>query len=67
MTDSDLLRRWACDTWRSFVAMTDPATGLPTDHIGADLDPDTPQWLHLTDQHRWSALEHGRRARPRDH
>ncbi|MGO4597228.1 glucoamylase family protein [Terrabacter sp. 2RAF25] len=38
MHDHDLLRRWAADTWRSFEAMTDPDTGLPTDSIAASLD-----------------------------
>jgi hypothetical protein len=33
------LMRWASDTWESFVAMVDPATGLPADNIDADLDP----------------------------
>ena len=32
------LRRYAGDTWRSFVAMTVPRTGLPADNIGGDLD-----------------------------
>ncbi|GAB3887342.1 glucoamylase family protein [Terrabacter terrigena] len=41
MPDHDLLRRWAADTWRSFEAMTDPVSGLPTDSIGVSLDPDT--------------------------
>lgn len=31
------LHRWAEDTWKSFVAMVDPATGLPADNIGGDL------------------------------
>jgi len=31
------LQRWAKDTWASFVAMTDEATGLPADNIDADL------------------------------
>lgn len=35
------LRRWAADTWTSFVAMTDERTGLPADNIEADLDPAT--------------------------
>ena len=35
------LQRWAADTWASFVAMTNPETGLPSDNIGGDLDPDT--------------------------
>jgi len=29
------------DTWRSFDAMTVPATGMPADNIGGDLDPAT--------------------------
>lgn len=29
------LLRYAADTWQSFVAMTDPATGLPADNIDA--------------------------------
>lgn len=35
------LRRWATDTWTSFVAMTDETTGLPADNIEASLDPAT--------------------------
>src|SRR2546423_15328994 len=31
------LRTYAADTWRSMVALTDPATGLPADNIGGDL------------------------------
>lgn len=31
------LERYAADTWASFVAMTDPATGLPADNIEGDL------------------------------
>jgi hypothetical protein len=30
------LRRYAADTWASFVAMVDPRSGLPTDALGAD-------------------------------
>ena len=41
MPDHALLLRWAADTWRSFEAMTDPDTGLPTDSIAASLDPAT--------------------------
>ncbi|GAA2740451.1 hypothetical protein GCM10009868_02710 [Terrabacter aerolatus] len=41
MPDRTLLLRWAADTWRSFEAMTDPDTGLPTDSIAVSLDPDT--------------------------
>jgi Putative glucoamylase/Protein of unknown function (DUF3131) len=32
------LEGYARDTWASFVAMTDPATGLPSDNIGGNLD-----------------------------
>lgn len=31
-----ILYRYAVNTWRSFVAMTDPSTGLPADHVSAD-------------------------------
>ena len=41
MPDQDLLRRWGSDTWRSFEAMTDPASGLPTDSIDSSLAPAT--------------------------
>lgn len=34
-----VVRSWAAATWRSLEAMTHPTTGLPADHIGADLDP----------------------------
>src|SRR5512145_1082024 len=33
------LTRYAADTWRSFVAMTDERTGLPADNVEGDLDP----------------------------
>jgi Putative glucoamylase/Protein of unknown function (DUF3131) len=36
---SNLLRSYARATWRSFVAMVDPQTGLPSDNIGGDLTP----------------------------
>lgn len=32
------LRTYAADTWRSFEAMADPGTGLPSDNVGGDLD-----------------------------
>jgi hypothetical protein len=35
------LERYARDTWASFVAMTDPSTGMPSDNIGGALDPAT--------------------------
>ena len=33
-SDRALVGRWARDTWRSLVAMTDEHTGLPADNIG---------------------------------
>jgi Putative glucoamylase/Protein of unknown function (DUF3131) len=33
----DRVHRWATDTWRSLVAMTDPKTGLPADNIPESL------------------------------
>ncbi|GFJ92710.1 DUF3131 domain-containing protein [Phytohabitans rumicis] len=38
---TDPLHTYAKDTWRSMVAMVDPATGLPADNIGGDLAPGT--------------------------
>jgi hypothetical protein len=32
-----LLRSYAADTWRSFVAMVDEQSGLPADNVGGDL------------------------------
>ena len=40
-SDRATLQRYAADTWASFVAMTNPDTGLPSDNIGGDLDPET--------------------------
>ncbi|MGB7448601.1 MAG: glucoamylase family protein [Ornithinimicrobium sp.] len=34
---SATMRRWASDTWRSLVAMTDKETGLPADNIPGSL------------------------------
>ena len=39
--DERALQRYAADTWQSFEAMVSPRTGLPSDHIGGDLDPST--------------------------
>src|SRR6266545_7871662 len=33
--------QWVTDTWRSFTAMVEPATGLPADNINGDLNPAT--------------------------
>src|SRR3954451_4679000 len=35
-TDDATLARYARATWASFVAMTDPRSGLPTDQLHAD-------------------------------
>ena len=35
--DRKVLRTYAADTWKSMVAMVDPATGLPADNIDGDL------------------------------
>jgi Putative glucoamylase/Protein of unknown function (DUF3131) len=35
-TKSDVLQTYARDTWASFVAMTDPQSGLPADRLEAD-------------------------------
>ncbi|MBT9256868.1 DUF3131 domain-containing protein [Phycicoccus sp. MAQZ13P-2] len=35
--DPRAVRRWAADTWRSLVAMTDERTGLPADNITESL------------------------------
>lgn len=40
-SDKRVLERYAADTWKSFVAMTVPTTGLPADNIAGDLDPAT--------------------------
>ena len=37
--DSATLERYARDTWRSFVLMVEPRTGLPADNIGGNLRP----------------------------
>jgi hypothetical protein len=37
--DRATLERYARDTWRSFVVMVDPRTGLPADSIGGSLHP----------------------------
>ena len=33
------LLEYATDTWASFEAMVDPATGIPADNVDGDLDP----------------------------
>ena len=36
-TSNDVLERYATDTWRSFVKLVEPQTGLPADYIGGNL------------------------------
>jgi hypothetical protein len=38
-TPADQLRQYAAGTWESFVAMTDPESGLPTDSLSRDGEP----------------------------
>ncbi len=39
-TDSHrVLKKYAKDTWKSFEAMVEPTTGLPSDNVGGDLAP----------------------------
>ena len=45
--DRAILLRWAEDTWKSLVAMTPPATGLPADNIN-------PPELFKGDLSRWT-------------
>lgn len=40
-SDRAVLEEYLADSWDSMDAMTDPATGLPADNIGGDLDPAT--------------------------
>src|SRR3712207_4454920 len=35
-TPKQTMQRYAADTWRSFEAMTDEGTGLPSDNVKAD-------------------------------
>ena len=41
MQDRLELERYARATWRSFVALVEPSSGLPADYIGGDLCPET--------------------------
>ena len=58
------LLRYARATWASFVAMTDPSTGLPADSLAADGTRERPD---VDDQHRGVHVEHGRRRRAGHH
>jgi hypothetical protein len=52
---SELLR-YARDTWASFVAMTDPRSGLPTDAMAADGTRDVQTSTTNIGAYMWSAL-----------
>jgi len=53
----DPLRTYAKDTWKSLVAMTDPATGLVADNIPGDLSaPDAYTSPTNIGGYMWSAL-----------
>ena len=55
---------YARDTWASFVAMTDPTTGLPADSLSSDGTTERPD---VDDEHRRLHVERGRRRAARDH
>jgi len=50
------LLRYARDTWASFVAMTDPATGLPADSLSADGTPSVQTSTTNIGAYLWSTL-----------
>ncbi|MDP9257559.1 MAG: DUF3131 domain-containing protein [Actinomycetota bacterium] len=52
----DQLRQYARDTWSSFVAMTDPVSGLPTDSLSADGTRSVQTSTTNIGAYMWSAL-----------
>jgi hypothetical protein len=50
------LHRYARDTWASFVAMTDPRSGLPTDLLAADGTRDVQTSTTNIGAYMWSAV-----------
>jgi hypothetical protein len=50
------LHRYARDTWASFVAMTDPRSGLPTDALAADGTRDVQTSTTNIGAYMWSAV-----------
>jgi hypothetical protein len=50
------LQRYAADTWASFVAMTDPSSGLPTDQLHADGTRDVQTSTTNIGAYLWSAV-----------
>jgi len=51
-----VLQRYARDTWASFVAMTDPNTGLPADSLGVDGTRSVQTSTTNIGAYMWSAL-----------
>jgi len=54
--DRTTLLRYARDTWASFVAMTDPKTGLPADSLAADGTPSVQTSTTNIGAYLWSTL-----------
>ncbi len=54
--DRATLLRYARDTWASFVAMTDPASGLPSDSLAADGTPSVQTSTTNIGAYLWSTL-----------
>jgi hypothetical protein len=54
--DRATLKRYAGDTWASFVAMTDPVSGLPADSLRADGDRSVQTSTTNIGAYMWSTL-----------
>ena len=54
--DKALVGRWARDTWRSMVAMTDEHTGLPADFVSKGGTRSTPTSPTNIGAYLWSAV-----------
>jgi len=55
-TADQTLKRYATDTWASFVAMVDPNSGLPTDKLHADGSRDVQTSTTNIGAYMWSTL-----------
>lgn len=51
-----MLERYAADTWKSFVAMTDAGTGLPADRVGIDGERSVQTSTTNIGAYMWSAV-----------